>query len=144
MTFKFHITLCVLALLSISPIGFSKEITLASISNLDHEAFKSSEGNTFHLIKLNHGCKIEARFYLSFENTLYSYVFNRNGLISGTEKTFRYRYQKDHEGSLLHVTDVYQYSSVRYDLNDPIRSVEIKKDFMRYKALFSQTSLSQC
>lgn len=142
MTCKFHITLCVLALLTISPIGFSKEITLGSISNLDHEAFRSSEGNAFRLIKLNRGCKIEAQFYLSFENTLYSYVFNRNEFISGTEQTFRYRYQKDYEGSLPYVTDVYQYSSERYDLNDPIRRVEIKKDFMRYKALFPQASLS--
>lgn len=144
MNLKVQIKLCVLAQLTVSPIGFSKEVTLASISNLDHEEFRSDEGNEFRLIKLNQGCKIEARFYVSFENTLYSYVFNQTGLISGTEKKFRYQYQKDHEGSLLHVTDVYQYSSARYDLSDPVRSAEIKKDFIRYKALFSQASLSQC
>ena len=144
MNLKSQIQICLMALLTISPVGFCKEVTLASIANLDHDEFRTDEGNEFRLIQLNQGCKIEARFYVSFENTLYSYIFNQSHLISGTEKKFRCHYQKDHEGSLLQVADVYQYSSARYDLNDPVKSVEIKKDFMHYKALFSQAVLSQC
>ena len=116
------------------------ETTIASISNLDDEEFRSDEGNYFKLIKTNIGCKLEAHFFVSFENILYTYLFNRTGLISGAEKTFRYHYQKDYEGSLLHVTDVYQYSSARYDINQP----DVKKNFTRYKALFSKPSIEQC
>lgn len=139
-----HTFVLMLSLLLIHTTAHTSEVTLASISNLDDDEFRSDEGNYFKLIKRNTHCKIEAHFFVSFENTLYSYVFNRTGLISGKEKTFRYNYQKDHEGSLIHVTDVYQYSSARYDLKDPVISAEIKKDFMRYKALFPQALLSQC
>lgn len=116
----------------------ASEITLASIAHLDDDEYRTDEGNEFRLMKIDQGCKLEARFFVSFENTLYSYIFKQSRLISGSEKTFRYDY--DNEGSLLHVNDVYQHSSAQYNIND----VEVKKDFNLYKALFPNKDLKLC
>ena len=117
----------------------SAEIVLQSIDHLDNDEFHTDEGNYFKLIKLDQGCKIEARFFVSYENTMYQYYF-QNQLNKATEKTYRYHYQKDHELSLLHVTDVYQYSSAKLNIHDP----DVKKDFIRYKALFPNRYLKLC
>lgn len=122
-----------------STIAQSSEVVLQSIDNLDNDEFHSDEGNSFELIKLDQGCKIEVRFFISYENTLYQYFF-RNDLIKATQKTYRYHYQKDHELSLLHVTDVYQHASAILDIHDP----NVKKDFKRYKALFPNQYLKRC
>lgn len=117
----------------------SSEVVLQSIDNLDNDEFHSDEGNYVKLIKLDQGCKIEARFFISYGNTLYQYFF-QNDLIKATQKTYRYHYQKDHEFSLLHVTDIYQHSSAIFDIRDP----DVKKDFIRYKALFPNQYLNSC
>lgn len=122
-----------------STIAQSSEVVLQSIDNLDNDEFHSDEGNSFELIKLDQGCKIEVRFFISYENTLYQYFF-QNDLIKATQKTHRYHYQKDYELSLLHVTDVYQHSSAILDIHKP----EVKKDFNRYKALFPNQYLKLC
>ena len=41
----------------------SSEVVLQSIDNLDNDEFHSDEGNYVKLIKLDQGCKIEARFF---------------------------------------------------------------------------------
>lgn len=139
--FRSHYTLVLIfSLLLTQTSAHTADVTLASIAYLDRDEFRTDEGNEFRLIKLGHGCKLEARFFVSFENTLYSYIFKQSNLISGTEKTFRYHYDKDHEGSLLHVTDIYQHSSAQYNIDD----VGVKKDFNRYKALFSNKNLKLC
>ncbi len=122
-----------------STIAQSSEVILQSIDNLENDEFHSDEGNDFKLIKLDQGCKIEARFFISYANTLYQYFF-QNDLIKATQKTYRYQYQKDFEGSLGHVTDVYQHSSAILDIRDP----DVKKDFIRYKALFPNHDLKLC
>lgn len=77
------------------------------------------------------------------QNILYRFTFTQDHLIAATVQTFKYHYIKDHEGSLGHVTDQYQDSSARYDLND-LAHADIKKDFIRYKALFSTEASSKC
>ena len=118
---------------------YSAELVLQSIDNLDNDQFHTDEGNSFKLIKLDQGCKIEARFFISYENTLYQYFF-QNRLDKANQKTYRYHYQKDHELSLLHVTDVYQHASTILDIHAP----DVKKDFHRYKALFPNKDLKLC
>lgn len=133
--------LCILAtLISFSDLIYAAEKTLQSIENLDDDELRTDEGNEFKLIQLNTGCKIEARFFLSYQNILSSYIFQNHALKSATERVFRYQYEKDHEGSLMHVTHVYQYSSAHLNIQD----AQVKKDFMRYKALFPTHYLTLC
>lgn len=126
--------------ISLSISTYASEVTLQSIDNLDAQEFRSDEGNYFKLIKLSKGCKIEARFYVSFQNILSSCTFHKNTLKSATEKVYRYHYEKDHEGSLMHLTDIYQYSSAYLNIHAP----EIKKDFKKYKALFPTHVIALC
>ncbi|NHC02942.1 hypothetical protein G9F31_04040 [Acinetobacter sp. 187] len=123
----------------VSNIAQSSEVVLQSVDNLENDEFHSDEGNSFELIKIDQGCKIEVRFFMSYENRLYQYFF-KNQLVKATEKTYRYHYQKDFEGSLGHVTDVYQHASAIFDIRDP----NVKKDFIRYKALFPNQYLKRC
>ena len=128
-----------LSLLLMHTSAHTAELVLQSIDNLDNDEFHTDEGNYFKLIKLDQGCKIEARFFISYENTLYQYFF-QNRLDKANQKTYRYHYQKDHELSLLHVTDVYQHSSAQYNIDD----AKVKKDFNRYRALFPNKALTFC
>ena len=119
---------------------FSAEKILQSIDNI--EEYRAHEGNNFQLIQTNHGCRIDAHFYLSNQNHLYHYFFNHNNqqLRKATVQIFKYHYQKGKEGSLLHVTDTYQDSNTVLNLDDP----QVQQDFKNYKALFSTNALSQC
>ena len=117
---------------------FASEKVLQSLSNV--EEYNTHDGNTFKLIKIEQGCRIEAHFFLSFEQKIYNYYFNTQTLYKATEKTLRYKYKKDLEGSLEAVTKIYPYSSAIYLLTD----VEMRQDFNEYKALFPKAQLKKC
>lgn len=117
---------------------FASEKVLQSLSNV--EEYNTHDGNTFKLIKIEQGCRIEAHFFLSFEQKIYNYYFNTQTLYKATEKTLRYEYKKDLEGSLEAVTKIYPYSSAIYLLTD----VEMRQDFNEYKALFPKAQLKKC
>ena len=117
---------------------YAAEKVLQSLSNV--EEYNTHDGNTFKLIKIEQGCRIEAHFFLSFEQKIYNYYFNTQTLYKATEKTLRYEYKKDLEGSLDAVTKIYPYSSVIYPLTD----VEMHQDFNEYKALFPKAQLKKC
>ncbi|NHB58033.1 hypothetical protein G9F32_08360 [Acinetobacter sp. 194] len=120
---------------------YSAEVVLQSVSNIDNdEIHNAHDGNSFKLIKLDQGCKIESHFYLSDQNQLSHYTFMKKDLLKVTRKTFRYHYEKDFEGSLGHVTDIYLASSTNLNIHDP----DVKKDFNRYKALFPNQYLKHC
>lgn len=85
--------LCILAtLISFSDLIYAAEKTLQSIENLDDDELRTDEGNEFKLIQLNTGCKIEARFFLSYQNILSSYIFQNNALklITGNQQLKEY------------------------------------------------------
>ena len=117
---------------------FASEKVLQSLSNV--EEYNTHDGNTFKLIKIEQGCRIEAHFFLSIEQKIYNYYFNTQTLYKATEKTLRYKYKKDLEGSLEAVTKIYPYSSAIYLLTD----VEMRQDFNEYKALFPKAQLKKC
>lgn len=119
---------------------FAQEKILQSFENI--EECLSYEGNSFALIQLNQGCRIDAHFYLSNQNHLYHYFFKNNNqqLSKVTLQIFKYHYKKGEEGSLMHVTDVYLDSNTVLKLDDPL----IQQDFKNYKALFSKNVLNQC
>jgi len=117
---------------------YAKNKILQSLSNV--EKYYAHEGNTFKLIKIEQGCRIEAHFFLSFEQKIYHYYFNTQNLYKATEKTLRYKYKKDLEGSLDAVTEIYSHSSTIYPLTD----LKMQKDFKEYKALFPIRYLQQC
>ena len=71
---------------------FASEKVLQSLSNV--EEYNTHDGNTFKLIKIEQGCRIEAHFILSFEQKIYNYYFNTQTLYKATEKTLRYEYKK--------------------------------------------------
>lgn len=124
---------------------YAKDYVLQSINNLDKAEFRSSEGNEFKLIKLNRGCRIEARYYLEMENRVFNYIFlhqppMKQKLLYATQKTFRYHYKDGEEGSLAAVTDVYQHSSEVYKVSD----LDVQNEFKKYTALFPITYLKQC
>ncbi|MCX5468330.1 hypothetical protein [Acinetobacter nematophilus] len=118
----------------------AKDHVLQSIQNLDEAGFRSSEGNYFKLIKLDQGCRIEARYYLEMENQLFSYKFIDQRLLHASRKTFRYHYKEGQEGSLMAVTGVYQYSSETYGLPD----LKVQNEFRKHQALFPTHDLKQC
>lgn len=128
----------ILSLLMYSIELHAQEKILQSVENI--EEYQSHEGNSFKLIKIEQGCRIEAFFFLSFEQKIYNYYFNTQTLYKATEKTMRFEYKKDQEGSLDAITKIYPYSSVVYPLTDP----EMRKDFNEYKALFPTKYLKQC
>jgi len=125
--------------------AYAKAYVLQSINNLDEAEFRSSEGNEFKLIKLNRGCRIEARYYLEMENRVFNYTFlhqppMKQKLLHATQKTFRYHYKDGEEGSLAAVTDVYQHSSEVYKVSD----LDVQNEFKKYTALFPIAYLKQC
>jgi hypothetical protein len=121
--------------------AYSAEVVLQSVSNIDNEEIHNAhDGNSFKLIKLDRGCKIEAHFYLSDQNQLSHYIFLKKDLQKVSRETFRYRYEKDFEGSLGHVTDTYLDSNINLNILDP----DVKKDFNLYKALFPNQYLKLC
>ena len=132
------IYLLIITLTSFNSKVFAIEKILQSLSNV--EEYQTHEGNTFKLIKIEQGCRIEAHFFLSFEQKIYNYYFNTQTLYKATEKTLRYEYKKDLEGSLDAVTKIYPASSVIYPLTD----VEMHQDFNEYKALFPKAQLKKC
>lgn len=74
--------LCILAtLIRFSDLIYAAEITLQSIENLDDDELRTDEGNEFKLIQLSTGCKIKARFFLSYQNTLSSYIFQTSRIM---------------------------------------------------------------
>jgi len=117
---------------------YAAETVLQSLENL--EEYHSHEGNSFKLIKIEQGCRIEAFFFLSFEQKIYNYYFNTQTLYKATQKTLRFEYKKDQEGSLDAITKIYPYSSAVYSLTDP----KMRKDFNEYKALFPTKYLNLC
>ncbi|MEG0483445.1 MAG: hypothetical protein RR575_10355 [Acinetobacter sp.] len=117
---------------------FAKEKVLQSVENI--EEYMTHEGNYFKLIQLNQGCRIDAHFYLSDQNHLYHYFFNKDKLSKATSKIFKYHYKKGEEGSLLHVTDTYQDTSAVLKLDD----LKVQQDFKKYKALFPTAYLKLC
>lgn len=129
-----------LSLLLMHTSAHTAELVLQSIDNLDNDEFHTDEGNYFKLIKLDQGCKIETHFYLSNQNQLSHYLFIQKDLLEVTRETFRYHYEKDFEGSLDHVTDVYFDSKINLNIHDP----DVRKDFNRYKALFPNKALTFC
>ena len=127
-----------------SPV-YAKAYVLQSINNLDEAEFRSSEGNEFKLIKLNRGCRIQARYYLEMENRVFNYTFlhqppMKQKLLHATQKTFRYHYKEGEEGSLAAVTDVYQHSCEVYKVSD----LDVQNEFKKYTALFPIAYLKQC
>lgn len=127
-----------------SPV-YAKAYVLQSMNNVDEAEFRSSEGNEFKLIKLNRGCRIQARYYLEMENRVFNYTFlhqpsMKQKLLHATQKTFRYHYKNGEEGSLAAVTDIYQHSSEVYKVSD----LEVQNEFKKYSALFPITYLKQC
>jgi len=127
-----------------SPV-YAKAYVLQSMNNVDEAGFRSSEGNEFKLIKLNRGCRIQARYYLEMENRVFNYTFlhqpsMKQKLLHATQKTFRYHYKNGEEGSLAAVTDIYQHSSEVYKVSD----LEVQNEFKKYSALFPTTYLRQC
>ncbi|MFW2095118.1 hypothetical protein ACG9ZL_02615 [Acinetobacter sp. ULE_I057] len=127
-----------------SPV-YAKAYVLQSMNNMDEAEFRSSEGNEFKLIKLNRGCRIQARYYLEMENRVFNYTFlhqpsMKQKLLHATQKTFRYHYKNGEEGSLAAVTDIYQHSSEVYKVSD----LEVQNEFKKYSALFPITYLNQC
>ena len=114
------------------------EKVLQSLENL--EEYHSHEGNSFKLIKIEQGCRIEAFFFLSFEQKIYNYYFNTQTLYKATEKTMRFEYKKDLEGSIDAITKIYPHSSAVYQLTDQI----MRQDFKEYKALFPTKYLKLC
>ena len=117
---------------------YATEKVLQSLENL--EEYHTHEGNSFKLIKIEQGCRIEAFFFLSFEQKIYNYYFNTQILYKATEKTLRFEYKKDQEGSLDAITKIYPYSSAVYPLTDP----KMRQDFNEYKSLFPTKYLKQC
>lgn len=116
---------------------YAKDYVLQSINNLDEAEFRSSEGNEFKLIKLNRGCRIEARYYLEMENRVFNYIFLhqpplKQKLLYATQKTFRYHYKDGEEGSLAAVTDVYQHSSEVYKVSD----LDVQNEFKNIPLYF--------
>lgn len=130
----------VLSLFQFQTSAHAAEVVLQSIVNLDNDDIHTDEGNLFKLIKLDQGCKIEARIFISYENTQSEYYFQNKELNKASVKTYRYHYQKDNELSLMHVTDVYQYASAKLDIQDN----EVKQDFNQFKALFPSKDLKLC
>lgn len=133
-----QLTILIFCFCTISTTVNAAEQILQSLSNV--EEYNTHEGNTFKLIKIEQGCRIEAHFFLSFEQKIYNYYFNTQTLYKATEKTLRYEYKKDLEGSLEAVTKIYPYSSAVYSLKDS----EMQQDFNEYKALFPRTQLKKC
>ncbi|AXY61272.1 hypothetical protein [Acinetobacter sp. WCHAc010052] len=133
-----QLTILIFCFCTISTTVSAAEKILQSLSNL--EEYQTHEGNTFKLIKIEQGCRIEAHFFLSFEQKIYNYYFNTQTLYKATEKTLRYEYKKDLEGSLDAVTKIHPYSSAIYPLTD----VEMRQDFNEYKALFPKAQLKKC
>ncbi|RZG78116.1 hypothetical protein EXE09_00690 [Acinetobacter sp. WCHAc060025] len=119
---------------------FASEKVLQSIDNLDNEDVHTDEGNYFKLIRIEQGCRIEAKLYLSNQQHIYNYYFNNQTLYKATRKTFQYRYKKGEEGSLGAVTGIYQSSSEVYPLTD----AEMLKRYKYFKSLFPSTYLKQC
>ena len=114
------------------------EKLLQSLEKL--EEYHSHEGNSFKLIKIEQGCRIEAFFFLSFEQKIYNYYFNTQTLYKATEKTMRFEYKKDLEGSIDAITKIYPHSSAVYQLTDQT----MRQDFKEYKALFPTKYLKLC
>lgn len=114
------------------------ELVLQSLANV--EQYHSDEGNQFVLSKNKHGCKIEARFYLSNHQILTSYIFNQKGIVSAAERTYQYKYEKGEEGSLAHVSDIYLSGTVYLDPADP----ETQQELNDFKALFPSTEIKKC
>ena len=136
-----NIFILVVSLLLTHTSAHTAELVLQSLSNVDNEQIHNAhEGNSFKLIKIDQGCKIETHFYLSNQNQLSHYIFIQKDLLEVARETFRYHYQKGFEGSIGHVTDIYLDSKIRLDTQDP----DVKKDFHRYKALFPNKDLKLC
>ncbi|AXY55624.1 hypothetical protein CDG60_02835 [Acinetobacter chinensis] len=133
-----QLTILIFCFCTISTTVSAAEKILQSLSNL--EEYQTHEGNTFKLIKIEQGCRIEAHFFLSFEQKICNYYFNTQTLYKATEKTLRYEYKKDLEGSLDAVTKIYPASSAVYSLKDS----EMQQDFNEYKALFPKAQLKKC
>ncbi len=119
---------------------YAAEKVLQSIDNLDNEEVHTDEGNYFKLIRIEQGCRIEAKFYLSNQQHIYNYYFNNQTLYKATRKTFQYRYKTGEEGSLAAVTGIYQSSSKVYSLTD----TEMLKRYKYFKSLFPNIYLKQC
>ena len=132
------LSLFLLSLLTCSIELRAQDKLLQSVENI--EEYHTHEGNSFKLIKIEQGCRIEAFFFLSFEQKIYNYYFNTQTLYKATEQTLRFEYKKDMEGSVDGITKIYPYSSAVYPLTDP----EMQKDFKEYKALFPTAELKKC
>lgn len=130
--------LLIIGLIVFNTQTFAKENILQSVENI--EEYSSHDGNCFKLVQLDRGCRIDARFYLSNQNHLYHYFFIYGKLYKASHKIFKYHYKKGEEGSLLHVTNIYQDASHVLKLEDP----QVQQDFKNYKALFPTTDLNRC
>lgn len=137
---KIKICIFLISLILFNAQTFAQEKILQSFENI--EEYPAHEGNSFTLIQLAQGCRIDAHFYLSNQNHLYHYFFKNNNqqLSKAALQTFKYHYKKGEEGSLMHVTDVYLDSNTVLKLDDP----QVQQDFKSYKDLVSKNVLNQC
>lgn len=114
-------------------------IVLQSVHNL--EQFKTTEGNSIKLIKLNNGCQFEAIFYGEIGKTVEYYTFRGNQLLTARILEYSYSF-----GGLTNLTDNHGKfdtildSSASYETHLPAT----QNMFQTYRSLFPTAILQQC